>query len=85
MEGNIIGTTIGVFIPNGEGKHRVDQTFYGVHCATVIRIGDDIALLGNESRKGVEGMLHISKILEKVQMIRLNIEDHSHCGEEIKK
>ena len=49
------------------------QSLHGVPCAGVVGIGDDVAPLGYQIGKGMEGVLDIRQILEKVQMILLNI------------
>ena len=69
----IVGPTIRTAVPYGKSEHRVGQSLYGIHGPGVVTIDDDIAPLGNQICKGVEGMLHIRQILEKVQVVGLHI------------
>ena len=73
MKSYIVGPTIRIAVPHGKGEHRVGQPLYRIHGPGVITIDDDIAPLGNQICKGVERMLHIRQILEKVQMVGLHI------------
>ena len=48
------------------------------------RVGDDVApLAGTSSAKRAEGVLDIRQVLEKVQMVRLHVQDDGHRGEEV--
>ena len=52
----------------------------GVHGVPVVMICYHISILRDAGGKGSERMLHILKIPEEVQMIRLHIEDNGHRG-----
>ena len=82
-EGHVVRHAVRRPILHGEGEHRVLQSLHGVPRAGVVGIGDDVAPLGYQIGKGMEGVLDIRQILEKVQMVLLHVKDHRHRGEEV--
>ena len=85
VESHIFRPAIGAVISDGEGEHRVSQALYRRHSAAVIGIGNDEAPLRHQICKGMEGVLHVCQIPEEIQMVRLYVQDHGHCGEEVQK
>ena len=45
----------------------------------VVAVGDDLPVLRHKLAEAAERRLHVGKVLEKVQMIRLNIQ-HDRRG-----
>ena len=56
-----------------------------VHGVFVVAVCDDQAIGGHQFGKAAERMLHILQILEKVQMVRVNVQHDCRRGEEIQK
>ena len=54
----------------------------GAHGVGVVPVGNDAPALGHQVGKAPEGVLHILQILEKVQVVRLDVQDDRHRGEE---
>ena len=50
------------------------QALQSINCVGIVAVGQNTA--GAEHSKLAEGFFHIRKILEIVQMIRFNIQDH---------
>ena len=61
------------------------QPRHGLPGSLVVGVGDDIAPLGHQVGKGMEGVLNVLQVLEKVQMVLAHVEDHRHRGEEVQK
>ena len=69
------GSTVGVTVQT-IGEHRTGQVCHRIHGAGIIRAGDDVPCGGNQLRKLPEGMLDVVQVLEKIQVICLNIQNH---------
>ena len=82
-EGDVVGVAVRAPILYAEGEHRVGQTLHGLPRALVIGVGDDIAPLGHQRRKVVEGVLDVRQILEEIQMVGVDVQYHRHGGEEV--
>ena len=84
-ERHIPGIAVRRPVRQGEGEHRMTQPCHGLPGSLVVGVGDDIAPLGHQVGKGMEGMLNVLQVLEKVQMVLAHVEDHRHRGEEVQK
>ncbi len=62
----------------GDGSGLARQ---GVHGVLIVPVGNDAPALRHQIGKGPEGALHILQVLEKVQMIGLNVQDDGNGGE----
>ena len=65
-----------------EGEDGPLLPLQGVHGVGVVGIGHNDAALRHPVGEGAEGVLHVVQILEEVQVIGLDVEDHRHGGEE---
>ena len=61
-----------------EGDDLPFQVHQGLHGVQIIIVGDHKAIVGNAGSKSPEALFHIVKVLEEVQMVRFNIQDHSN-------
>ena len=66
-----------------EAERQIRQTLQRVAGVLVIAVGDDQPVLRHERGERAERMLHIGKILEKVQMVGVDIEDDRDRREEV--
>ena len=64
-----------------EGEHGLFQPLQGVHGVGVVPVGNDRPPLRHQLGKPAEGVLHVLQILEKVQVVRVHIQNHRHGGE----
>ena len=60
-----------------EGEHAL-LPLQGFHGILVLSIGQDGTPWGHQVSKRPEGMLHILQVLEKVQVVRFNVQDHRY-------
>ena len=82
-EGHVVGVAVRAAILHAEGEHRVVETPHRFPRPLVVAVDDDVAPLGHQRGEVVEGVLNVRQILEEVQMVGVDIEDHRHGGEEI--
>ena len=68
-----------------EGDDRVLQPLDGIHGPLVVGVDDDMPRRRHQLGKLVERVLNIIEILEKVQMVRFHIQNHSNRGEKAEK
>lgn len=66
-----------------EAERQIRQALQRVAGVLVIAVGDDQPVLRHERGERAERMLHIGKILEKVQMVGVDIEDDRDRREEV--
>ena len=79
----LIGEVSSMDVPllQAEGEYRLFQPLQGVHGVGVVPVGNDRAPLRHQLGKPAEGVLHVLQILEKVQVVRVHIQNHRHGGE----
>lgn len=65
-----------------EGKDGVLQALDRVHGALIVGVDDDMPCRRYQLGKLMEGVLNVIEVLEEVQMVRLNVQDHGDRGEE---
>ena len=80
VPGEVGGADIALL--QAEGEDGPLLPLQGVHGVGVVGIGHNDAALRHPVGEGAEGVLHVVQILEEVQVIGLDVEDHRHGGEE---
>ena len=65
-----------------EGEDGALQSLNRVHGTLIVGVDDDMPCRRYQLGKLMEGVLDVVEILEEVQMVRLNVQDHGDRGEE---
>ena len=68
-----------------EPENGLGDILERVFRALIVHVGDHVPADGDELCKAAEGMLHVGKILEKVEVIGLYVQNDRHGGEEAQK
>ena len=65
-----------------EGNHRTGLPLQRLHGVGILTVGHDVPAVRHQISKGPEGVLHVLQVLEEVQVVRLNVQNHRHRGTE---
>ncbi|MPM96469.1 hypothetical protein SDC9_143632 [bioreactor metagenome] len=83
--GDVDGSEIRAFGLDAECEHFAAKVAQGVHGVGIVHIGDYAAVIRHEQGELSEGMFYIVKVLEKIEVIGLDIEDYRYCRKKVEK